>query len=191
MKIIISLIAVASSTLFSCETKKDNSTTQKSLRDTTTEAVASGATNGSTIASADASISSYLALKNALAADDSKGAAAAAKSVANALTAIVAESAGKMAKNEFDELKQDMLEHATHITSNANDIKHQREHFQGLSDGMYELVKASGTSQTLYKDYCPMLKVNWLSETKEIKNPYYGGKSDMATCGEVKETLTK
>jgi hypothetical protein len=28
----------------------------------------------------------------------------------------------------------------------------------------------------------------WLSETKEIKNPYYGKK--MLTCGNVKEEIT-
>jgi hypothetical protein len=32
-----------------------------------------------------------------------------------------------------------------------------------------------------------MAKANWLSDQKEIANPYYG--NSMLTCGSVKETL--
>ena len=39
----------------------------------------------------------------------------------------------------------------------------------------------------LYHDHCPMAQDNkgamWLSETKEIRNPYFGDK--MMTCGSV------
>ena len=43
----------------------------------------------------------------------------------------------------------------------------------------------------IYKDFCPMYNDNkgaiWLSESKEIKNPYFG--KSMSTCGTVKEEL--
>jgi hypothetical protein len=74
---------------------------------------------------------------------------------------------------------------------NGNNIKHQREHFETLSKDVYDLVKTFGAGETMYKDFCPMYNNNkgaaWLSETKEIKNPYLGKK--MTTCGEVKETI--
>jgi hypothetical protein len=48
-----------------------------------------------------------------------------------------------------------------------------------------------GTKQKLYQDYCPMYNDGkgaiWISETKEIKNPFYG--SQMLTCGSLKKTL--
>ena len=87
----------------------------------------------------------------------------------------------------YTAISADLKEHAEHIGSNATNIKHQREHFQLLSKDIYDLVKAFGTTQTLYKDYCPMVKAIWLSETRPIKNPYYG--SSMLTCGEVQETI--
>ena len=87
----------------------------------------------------------------------------------------------------FADLGDDTKEHAEHIGSAGSDIKHQREHFQMLSKDIYDLVKVFGTNQTLYKDYCPMVKAIWLSELKPIKNPYYG--SSMLTCGNVQETI--
>jgi hypothetical protein len=60
-----------------------------------------------------------------------------------------------------------------------------------LSQDMYDLVKSFDGTQTLYKDFCPMANDNkgafWISEIKEIKNPYLGKK--MSTCGEVKEEI--
>ena len=56
---------------------------------------------------------------------------------------------------------------------------------------MYDMVKAFGGGQLLYQDFCPMYNnqkgAAWLSETKEIKNPYLGKK--MPTCGSVKEEI--
>lgn len=96
-------------------------------------------------------------------------------------------------KKVFVEVKEDMAEHAQHIGTNADNIKHQREHFDLLSRDLYDLVKAVKPDQTLYLDYCPMYNENkgatWLSEIKEIKNPYLGG--EMPKCGEVKEEIKK
>jgi hypothetical protein len=82
-----------------------------------------------------------------------------------------------------------MREHAEHTQDNAGNIGHQREHFEILSKDMYDLVKILGGNQTLYYTYCPMAfdekGAYWLSETKEVRNPYFG--SEMLECGEVKE----
>jgi hypothetical protein len=84
-----------------------------------------------------------------------------------------------------------MKENAEHIGANAGNIKHQREHFDMLSKDLYDLVKMSAAGEKIYVDYCPMYNNNkgatWLSETKEIKNPYLG--KEMDTCGSVKEEL--
>ena len=94
-------------------------------------------------------------------------------------------------KKIFIEIADDATEHSEHIGNNAGKLEHQREHFEMLSKDMYDLVKAFGGGQSLYKDFCPMYNNNkgafWLSETKEIKNPYLG--KAMPTCGTMKEEI--
>ena len=69
-------------------------------------------------------------------------------------------------------------------------IEQQREHFDRLSSDMYDLVKSVKPTQTLYKNHCPMFNENkgaiWISEVKEIRNPYYG--KAMLECGEIVKT---
>jgi hypothetical protein len=53
-------------------------------------------------------------------------------------------------------------------------------------------VKSSKVvSGSLFVEYCPMANNNeggfWLSNEKEIKNPYFGDM--MLKCGSVKETI--
>ena len=136
-------------------------------------------------------VSAYLELKNALTNDNSKDAAAAGSEVQNALLKADLASLSADQKKVFVDVKDDAIEHAEHIAANANNIEHQREHFETLSKDLYDMVKVFGTAQTLYQTHCPMYNnnkgANWLSETKEIKNPYFGSK--MSTCGEVKEEI--
>lgn len=136
-------------------------------------------------------VDQYLQMKNALANDNGKDAATAG----NAFVA----SMGKMEKTSmtpekvkiWNDLSDDAKEMAGHIGMNGAKLDHQREHFDMLSKDMYDMVKAFGGGQVLYKDFCPMYNNNkgaiWLSETKEIKNPYMGKKQP--TCGAVKEEI--
>ena len=81
-----------------------------------------------------------------------------------------------------------LLKDATPI-SETKDINKQREHFANLSNNMATLAKAIKlTADPVYKQYCPMKKTNWLSNEKEIKNPYYG--NAMLTCGNITETIS-
>lgn len=80
---------------------------------------------------------------------------------------------------------------ASKIT-NANDIEVQRTAYYEMSKSMINLVKKSGLKGgALYVDYCPMAfddkGASWLSNNKEIRNPYFGDK--MMKCGEIKETI--
>ena len=136
-------------------------------------------------------VSSYLDLKNALTNDNGKDAAAAADAIGTNLAKVDETGLTPEQKKVYDDLKDDIKEHAEHIGSNASNIEHQREHFDLLSRDMIDLVKSTGTDKFLYSDFCPMYNnkkgAPWLSETKEIKNPYYGSK--MIKCGEVKEEI--
>lgn len=136
-------------------------------------------------------VSTYLQLKNALTADDGKAAAKAAGEMKTALSNVDESKLDSLQRKSYDDLKDDIKEHTEHIGANASDIEHQREHFEMLSGDMIDLVNALGTTTTLYKEYCPMYNENkggaWLSESKEITNPYLGKK--MPKCGEVKSEI--
>lgn len=136
-------------------------------------------------------VSGYLSLKNALTNDNANEAASAAKGINESLTKVNEAALTADQKKVYDDVKDDIREHAQHIADNSSKIDHQREHFDLLSRDIIDLVKATGSSQTLYRDFCPMYNnkkgAYWLSETKEIKNPYYG--KEMLKCGEVKEEI--
>lgn len=136
-------------------------------------------------------VSGYLSLKNALTNDNANEAASAAKGINESLTKVNESALTADQKKVYDDVKDDIREHAQHIADNSSKIDHQREHFDLLSRDIIDLVKATGSSQTLYRDFCPMYNnkkgAYWLSETKEIKNPYYG--KEMLKCGEVKEEI--
>ncbi len=76
--------------------------------------------------------------------------------------------------------------------NSTNDIEKQRNHFAMFSESLYSSLKLFGISNIkIYYQYCPMALDNkgayWLSDTKEIRNPYFGEK--MLKCGSTKETL--
>ena len=194
MKNIIIGIAIFAISLSACN--GDNKTSEKeAIKNDTTQNNSSAMSSNKRDESVDGSmkemVSQYLQMKNALANDNGKDAA----SAGNAFV----ESMGKMDKNsltadkktKWDNLSDDAKEMAEHIGKNGDKLEHQREHFDMLSNDMYDMVKTFGAGQTLYKDFCPMYNNKkgaiWLSETKEIKNPYLG--KSMPACGSVKEEL--
>lgn len=136
-------------------------------------------------------MNAYFEVKNALANDDAKAAATAGNDVASAITNVDVAGFNAEQKKMYEEVKTDIKEHGEHIGTNGDKIAHQREHFETLSKDLYDLVKVSGTSQTMYYTHCPMYNnnkgANWLSEVKEIRNPYLGKK--MPDCGTVTEEM--
>lgn len=91
-------------------------------------------------------------------------------------------------KETVNEATKELLLADANAISKSKDINSQREKFSGLSDRMFELAKAHKLStEPIYQQHCPMKKVSWLSNSKAIKNPYYG--SAMLTCGNVKQIL--
>lgn len=136
-------------------------------------------------------ISKYLQLKNSLVKDNSKDAADEGKMLFETFKNFDKSILEKSKLKEFGEIVEDAMEHAEHISGNANNIEHQREHFEILSTDINDLITLLGTDRTLYIVKCPMYNDSkggkWISETKEIKNPFYGSK--MMKCGSVISTI--
>lgn len=137
-------------------------------------------------------IGHYLHVKNALASDNASEAASGAKAIGKAMSGLDKSLLSADQKKLYDGIEEDLKEHAEHIGKNGDNIKHQREHFLMMSNDVYDLVKAFGGGQILYHDHCPMYNEDkggamWLSETKEVKNPYFG--SEMPKCGSVEEII--
>lgn len=135
----------------------------------------------------------YLHVKNGLAGDNAAEAAKGATALGAALQKVDKSLFTPEQKAAYDKVAGGLKEQAQAIAANAGDIKKQREHFIALSESAYNLAKAFGGGRPLYHDHCPMARNNqgalWLSETKEIKNPYFG--AQMLECGTVEEVIQK
>ncbi|MDN3677672.1 DUF3347 domain-containing protein [Flavobacterium paronense] len=135
-------------------------------------------------------ITCYINLKNKLAKDDSKGAADKGKMLLESFNRFDTKTLNAKQKKDYLDIADDAKEHAEHIGANGDKLEHQREHFVLLSKDINDLIKMFGSNRKLYQDYCPMANDGkgaiWISEVKEIKNPYQGNK--MLTCGTVKKT---
>lgn len=136
-------------------------------------------------------VKDYLALKNALVADNDKAAANAGKKLFSTLKNVDMKAIPADKHKQYMEIAENAKENAEHIGDNAGKIDHQREHLASLSKDVSDLIALFGTTQKLYQDYCPMYNDGkgavWISEAKAIKNPYYGSK--MLTCGSLKKEL--
>lgn len=140
----------------------------------------------------DEIVSSYLKLKNALVKDNSNGAANAGKALHAAFDRVNSNTISNVKlKNKYNDIAKNATEHVKHISDNAGKMGHQREYFALLSKDVHDLIITFGTKQKLYQDYCPMYNEGkdgyWISETKDVKNPYYG--SEMLTCGRMVEAI--
>ena len=114
----------------------------------------------------------YIHLKTALVNTNSENTAAVAKSMQAKLIAIDA-------SEELTKTVQSIAE--------ATDIEVQREAFVDVTAAIEGMVAGKLKSGTIYKQFCPMAFGNtgahWLSNTKEIQNPYFGDK--MLKCGRI------
>ena len=194
MKNIIIGFAVIAITASACNTGNNTSEKNDKKEDTTmnnSSASSSKNTDTKVDGSMKEMVTQYLQIKNALANDNGKDAAAAGKAFVESMGKMDKNSLAGDKKKKWNDVSDDAKEMAEHISTNTDKLEHQREHFDMLSTDMYEMVKTFGAGQALYQDFCPMYNNNkgatWLSETKEIKNPYMGKKQP--TCGSVKEEI--
>ncbi len=198
MKNIIFGIAMVAIILAACNSNsnkssesqnKSNGQQVNSQTDNTT--TSSSASDVKNTASIKVIVNTYLQLKNAFANDNSTDAATAGTKLEIAFKDFDKTGLTAVQKKTFDDVEDDAREHAEHIGKNGGNIVHQREHFELLSKDIYDLVKTFGGVQVLYKDFDPMYNNGkgafWLSETKEIKNPYMG--KAMLNSGSIKEEI--
>jgi hypothetical protein len=141
--------------------------------------------------SASTIIDNYLALKDALVADNSNKAASSGKMLYDAFAKFDISGQAKSQQKELREIIEDASEHAEHISESSKDIEHQREHFETLSTDIKDLVVITGADRNLYQIFCPMYNNNqggsWISSSDEIKNPFLGSK--MMKCGSVTQEI--
>ncbi len=135
-------------------------------------------------------IKAYLQLKDAFVESDVQQVRSAISPLLGKLDEVKSDQLESAAKEKWREIIS-RLPVVLEDMEKENDIADQRVHFEDLSDHMIEAVELFGVEGiTLYRQFCPMAFDNkgayWLSEEKQIKNPYWG--DEMLTCGEVKET---
>ncbi len=131
---------------------------------------------GTSAMAQDQVVSDYMAVKDALVQSDTKATKQAAASF--------------LATAQKEKMDDKIVNAAKTMVSN-NDIKVQRTAFKTLTDELIVSIKANGSDQTLFVQYCPMAfnnkGANWLSLSEEIRNPYYGDM--MLTCGKVEDKI--
>ncbi|MFW6019202.1 MAG: efflux RND transporter periplasmic adaptor subunit [Bacteroidales bacterium] len=86
----------------------------------------------------------------------------------------------------------EIIKNELQTIAESSDIEVQRKAFITFNPAFYKAVKAFGlTGIEAYYQFCPMADNDkgayWLSEQKEIRNPYFG--DEMMDCGENKDTI--
>lgn len=132
-------------------------------------------------------LNSYFDLKNALVESDFKKSKEKVSILKEKIQKIEVNTFSKQQKDFFNTIQMPLKE-SFETFSQETDIKKQRVIFEKISENIYRLISTfKANSQPTYRQYCPMaLKgkgAYWLSEKKEIRNPYFG--DEMLKCGSV------
>jgi Cu(I)/Ag(I) efflux system membrane fusion protein len=133
----------------------------------------------------------YIDLKNAFVQGDEKRVKQTSLDVFQALNKMKMKLLTGEAMSQWMDLSVNLNNQIKQISSSDN-LDAQRKTFSVFNISFYKAIKTFGLmGRTVYYQFCPMMNNNkgayWLSETEDIRNPYYG--AAMLTCGETKETL--
>ncbi len=129
----------------------------------------------------------YLALKNNLLASDSLSVVKDALALQNSLQNFKFKKLSLEKMNEATTIRREIIALTVQVAATKN-INKQRGIFKDLSAKFWDLApKFKAEDATLHLQICPMTSATWVSDSKEIKNPYYP--KNMLTCGEVKASL--
>ena len=133
----------------------------------------------------------YIVLKDAFVQSDVKKVKQAAQKVQQSLANVDMKLLTGDAHTQWMDISG-KLDNQIKLIESSGEYGKQRMAFSDFSNEFYKAIKTFGLmGKTAYYQFCPMAFDNkgayWLSETKEIRNPYFGEK--MLTCGETKETL--
>jgi hypothetical protein len=147
--------------------------------------------NEQTKAELEEVIEAYLLLKDALKDDNIVSADKATDLMLKKIKEVKSEKLDGKGQNAWENhisLYDDKLQEMQHVKG----LEEKRSYFSHISEIMYCTIKSFGLKEgDLFAFYCPMAfdgkGAYWISETKEIQNPYMGVK--MPTCGKIKEEL--
>ncbi|MBD0825442.1 DUF3347 domain-containing protein [Aestuariibaculum marinum] len=129
----------------------------------------------------------YIGLKSSFVVSDNVSILKNASALENSLNKFKFKKLNLTQMNEATKTRKEIIELSKEIQSESN-INRQREIFQKLSSKFWSIAdKFKANDVMLYLQVCPMTNAVWVSNTKEIKNPYYP--KNMLTCGEVKASI--
>ncbi len=136
-------------------------------------------------------VDAYLAVQEALAADDLEAAKKAAETLSEAAATVKLERPSE-AKAAWAEVETTLRKHAAHVAM-AGALEGARTGFEALSDEIQVLLGRFGnpTDKALSLAFCPMAAgsegASWIQKGREIENSYFG--ESMRTCGEIRQEL--
>lgn len=135
----------------------------------------------------------YMLLQKAFVQSDAKKVSSAAQIVKKTIAGVDMKQLTKDQSIKWSDISGKLNKQIDLIAS-SGDIEEQRAAFVSFNDQFYKVVKLFGLmGKTVYYQFCPMANdgkgAYWLSDIKEILNPYYG--DAMLTCGETKEVIKK
>lgn len=132
-------------------------------------------------------MSNYLALKNSLVVSDSLAVVKNAIALKKSLENFKFKKLHLEQMNEATKGRKEIIDLVAQVMATKN-INKQRKIVETLSVKFWDLApKFKAVDATVHLQVCPMTGATWLSDSKEIRNPYYP--KNMLTCGEVKATL--
>lgn len=125
----------------------------------------------------------YLTLEEALVRADVSASKTALTEMQQKIYALDEKNMSVAVQNEVELLKKQLL-----LSDASAKISGLRSKFKQISIHMITLAENNAfPEKTLYVLYCPMRDANWLDDTKEVYNPYYG--KSMLRCGKVTATI--
>ncbi|TXF74860.1 DUF3347 domain-containing protein [Chryseobacterium sp.] len=180
----VATVFIVSFTAFSCN---ENKSSKETTMDHTMMKSSAAATNGTQSASAKQVLADYMSIKDALVATNKEDAAKAGIAMGTALNSFDMSTYTEQQQKTLRDIIVDAKEHAEHIS--MSEIDHQREHFKALSKDVTDMIAITGAEAKVYQMSCPMYDggSNWLSSSREVRNPYYGDK--MIDCGKMEKEL--
>jgi|SRR5690554_985210 len=184
----LSSILLAGGLLLLTSCGEDSSTTEVRTSENTKQEASSTLDEESSRKDELSSIlNSYFNLSENLTNDSAIDAAKSSEDLRIALTSFQVSNLTEGDEKTVEEILESSIEHAEHITDNAGDIYHQREHLVLLSQDIKDLVEIVGSDQKLYEAFCPMANNDkgaiWITNKNVVENPYMG--QSMPKCGKI------
>lgn len=136
---------------------------------------------------AEAIFTGYLEIKEALVKGDAKRAQEKAVALEHSLQSAAGHGGGS---KDHGKPYAGILDEVRQIAS-AKKVEEQRMHLGRLSEKLWSsgYKDRNNSGKTLYYFYCPMKKAHWISDSPDVRNPFFG--QQMLTCGKAEDSNNK